>query len=86
MKRMATKKKPAAGKVTRPSQKESSDEKRVYFKQSDFPQASLQQAQKIASALVDNFAGKDANPPDIALAIGVSPTSSAWPSLAGSRP
>jgi hypothetical protein len=57
--------------------------KRTYFKQADFPLASLQQAQKIASAIVDNFAGDGASPPDIALAIGVSPTSSSWPSLSG---
>ena len=59
-------------------------EKRAYFKQADFPQTTLQQAQKLASALVDNFAGKEASPPDLALAIGISPTSSAWPQLAGS--
>ena len=59
-------------------------EKRVYFKQADFPQSALQQAQKIASALVDNFGGREGSPPDVALAIGVSPTSSAWPHLAGS--
>jgi hypothetical protein len=59
-------------------------QKRVYFKQADFPLVSLPQAQKVASALVDNFAGKEGSPPDIALAIGVSPTSSAWPNLAGS--
>jgi predicted nucleotide-binding protein len=59
-------------------------EKRAYFKQADFPQTSLQQAQKIASALVDNYAGKEASPPDIALALGMSPTSDAWPALAGS--
>src|SRR5713226_4307784 len=59
-------------------------EKRAYFKQADFPQSTLQQAQKIASALVDNFAGKEGSPPDIALAIGISPTSSAWPNLTGS--
>jgi len=58
-------------------------EKRTYFKQADFPQTTLQQAQRVASALVDNFAGRDGSPPDIALAIGVSPTSSAWPALAG---
>src|SRR5260370_9011022 len=58
-------------------------EKRTYFKQADFPQTTLQQAQKIASALMDNFAGRDGSPPDIALAIGISPTSSAWPALAG---
>jgi predicted nucleotide-binding protein len=58
-------------------------EKRIYFKQTDFPAATLQQAQKIASAIVDNFGGGDGSPPDIALAIGISPTSSAWPPLTG---
>ena len=61
-----------------------SAEKRVYFKQADFPMLSLQQAQRIASGLVDNFGGREGSPPDIALAIGVSPTSSAWHPLAGS--
>src|SRR5437667_6233500 len=64
--------------------KRSASDKRVYFKQADFPQSTLQQAQKIASALVDNFAGKEGSPPDIALSIGISPTSSSWPNLAGS--
>ena len=59
------------------------EDKRVYFKQSDFPQATLQQAQRIASALVDNFAGDSGSPPDVALALGISPTSSGWPTLAG---
>lgn len=59
------------------------DDKRVYFKQSDFPQATLQQAQRIASALVENFAGDSGSPPDVALALGISPTSSGWPTLAG---
>lgn len=64
--------------------KTTAQDKRTYFKQADFPQTTLQQAQKIASALVDNFAGKEGSPPDIALAIGISPTSSAWRNLAGS--
>ena len=64
--------------------KKAAQDKRTYFKQADFPQSTLQQAQKIASALVDNFAGKEGTPPDIALAIGISPTSSGWPNLAGS--
>lgn len=59
------------------------DEKRVYFKQADFPQTTLQQAQKIASALVDNFAGDSASPPDVALALVISPTSSVWQTLTG---
>lgn len=65
------------------SARKAGSEKRTYFKQADFPQTTLQQAQKIASSLIDNFAGRDGSPPDIALAIGVSPTSSAWPALAG---
>lgn len=59
------------------------EEKRVYFKQSDFPVATLQQAQRIAGTLVDNFAADSASPPDVALALGISPTSSAWPALTG---
>ena len=73
----------AAAKASGPT-RGGAPEKRTYFKQADFPQTTLQQAQKIASAIVDNFAGKDGSPPDIALAIGVSPTSSNWPGLAGS--
>ena len=62
---------------------EALEKKRVYFKQADFPQTTLQQAQRIASAIVDNFAGDGGSPPDIALALGISPTSSAWPALTG---
>lgn len=57
--------------------------KRAYYKQSDFPLTSLQQAQKIASAIVDNFGGSGGSPPDVALALGISPTSSGWPALTG---
>jgi hypothetical protein len=64
--------------------KRSAPDKRTYFKQAEFPQSTLQQAQKLASGLVENLAGKERSPPDIALAIGISPTSSAWPNLAGS--
>lgn len=59
------------------------EEKRVYFRQADFPQASLQQAQRIASALVDDFAGDSGSPPDVALSLGISPTSSGWQTLSG---
>lgn len=63
--------------------KKSNPAKRGYYKQSDFPLTSLQQAQKIASAIVDNFAGDGGSPPDVALALSISPTSSAWPALTG---
>lgn len=59
------------------------EEKRVYFKQADFPQSTLQQAQRIASALVDNFASDSGSPPDVALSLRISPTSSSWPILSG---
>ena len=59
------------------------DEKRVYFKQSDFPKSTLQLAQKIASAIIDNFGGSSGSPPDVALALGISPTSSGWETLTG---
>jgi predicted nucleotide-binding protein len=59
------------------------ENRRIYFKQSDFPQCTLQQSQKIASGIVDNFASDSASPPDVALAIGVSPTSSGWQVLTG---
>lgn len=59
------------------------EEKRVYFKQADFPQSTLQQAQRIASALVDDFAGDSGSPPDVALSLGISPTSSSWQTLSG---
>src|SRR5262245_46173680 len=60
-----------------------SPEKRTYFKQADFPQTTLQQAQRIASEIDNNFAGDGGSPPDIALALEISPTSSAWPVLTG---
>jgi len=76
---MATKKKAPPLKVVAKAQ-----DKRVYFKQADFPLTSLQQAQRIATAIVDNFGGRDGSPPDVALSINISPTSSAWHPLAGS--
>jgi predicted nucleotide-binding protein len=60
------------------------DGKRVYFKQSDFPQVILQEAQKIATALINDFGGKEGSPPDVALAAKISPTSSTWPTITGS--
>ncbi|MBQ0960873.1 nucleotide-binding protein [Ideonella sp. 4Y11] len=58
-------------------------EKRVYFKQADFPLFSLQEAQRVAAALMDDFGGREGSPPDVALSIGASPTSSTWRDLAG---
>jgi hypothetical protein len=63
----------AEKKATRPSSASRTErpggEKRTYFKQADFPQTTLRQTQKIASAIVDNSAGREGSPPDIALGI-----------------
>jgi predicted nucleotide-binding protein len=82
-KAVPVKKAPSPAKKAASKAAASNKPERVYFKQSEFPLTTLQHAQKIASALVDNFAGDSAPPPDVALALGISPTSSAWPALAG---
>ena len=84
-KKVSTTKKTIAGPAKKAEAMTAAPKKpeRIYFKQSEFPLTTLQHAQKIASALVDNFAGDSASPPDVALALGISPTSSAWPTLTG---
>lgn len=78
------KSKPApSGDSTEPKQA-AAKSKRVYFSQADFPQETLQEAERIAAAIVDNFAAKGASPPDVALAVGLSPSSSTWRVLSGS--
>lgn len=72
-----------ASKPTKKTASSKAEDKRVYFKQSDFPKSTLQQAQKIASAIVDNFGGNSGSPPDVALSLGISPTSSGWETLTG---
>ena len=57
--------------------------KRTKFSQTEFPRESLNKALAIAQGIWENFAGKDASPLDIAIAIEVSPTSSDWRSLCG---
>lgn len=75
---MATRKKSAGRKSP-----ETAAVKRAYFKQADFPVFTLQESQRIAAALVDNFGGREGSPPDVALSISISPTSSQWRDLAG---
>jgi predicted nucleotide-binding protein len=60
------------------------EQKRVFFKQSDFPLTTLQDAQRIATALIRDFGGTEGSPPDIALSAGISPTSSSWSTITGS--
>jgi predicted nucleotide-binding protein len=71
---MANKKSP----VQKGSAPPKSDVKRVYFRQSDFPQTTLQEAQKIAAALIDDFGGREGSPPDIAFAATITGSSIAY--------
>lgn len=51
--------------------------------QSDIPSVSLESAIRVARGLYDEFAGGSAAPHDVAFAIDVSPTSSAWRVVSG---
>lgn len=57
--------------------------KRPKISQTDFPNISLRDAQRIAQAIWDNFAGKGAAPHNIAKALDLSPTSGGWRNLCG---
>ncbi|MEJ2673568.1 MAG: hypothetical protein P8168_15540, partial [Deltaproteobacteria bacterium] len=57
---------------------------RIKLSQKDFPQISIESALRIAQAIWDHFAGKGAPPHDIAMAIGMAPTSGTWRNLCGS--
>ena len=57
--------------------------KRTIFSQTEFPRESLKKALVIAQGIWENFAGKNASPHSIALALELSPTSSGWRSLCG---
>jgi len=48
----------------------------------DLPKVSLREALRVPQAITDNYAGDPTAPHDIALALDVSPTSSAWRDLA----
>jgi len=52
--------------------------KRVAIPQTDFPIYSLEYAMKIAQGLWDDFAGKSAEPHQLAIALNMSPTSGTW--------
>jgi hypothetical protein len=52
-------------------------------KQADFPAMSLDQALRIPTALLNDFAGQGAAPHEVALALGLTPTSSNWRMLCG---
>lgn len=56
---------------------------RVRVSQADVPRHSLREALTVAQALTDNFAGHDTAPHQVAMALNISPTSSAWRTLTG---
>lgn len=57
--------------------------KRTRRSQSDVPRHSLREALTVAQAITDNFASQPTTPHQIAMALGISPTSSAWRTLTG---
>jgi hypothetical protein len=61
-----------------------SKSKRAYVSQADIPKRSLREALTVAQAITDNFAGAPTAPHLIAMALGISPTSSGWRDLTGS--
>lgn len=62
---------------------ESASSKARRISQSDIPRHSLREALTVAQSITDNFAGKSAAPHQIAMALDISPTSSAWRTLTG---
>jgi predicted nucleotide-binding protein len=70
--------------MAKKSETGSSEEgKRSYIRQSDIPRLPLSETLRLARSLYDDFAGKSATPVQLAMAVDVSPTSSAWPLLCG---
>lgn len=57
--------------------------KRAKVSQTEFPNVTLRDAERIAQALWDNFAGKGAAPHSVAVALDLSPTSGGWRNLCG---
>lgn len=58
--------------------------KRTKLSQTEFPNNPLSQAERIALAIWDNFAGQGAAPHDLAISLDMSPTSGTWRNLCGS--
>jgi hypothetical protein len=58
--------------------------KRSKVSQTEFPNHTLQQAERIAVAIWEHYAGRGAAPHEIAIALDMSPTSGTWRNLCGS--
>ncbi|MYJ73476.1 MAG: hypothetical protein F4092_17265, partial [Rhodospirillaceae bacterium] len=57
---------------------------RERISQTDLPRASLEKALRLPRALLEQYAGQPTPPIDLALAVGVKPSSSGWRTLTGS--
>lgn len=57
---------------------------RIKLSQKDFPRISFQNALRIGQAIWDHFGGKGMAPHDIAMSMGMAPTSGSWRDLCGS--
>jgi hypothetical protein len=68
-------------KRTKAQKKSSAGTRRNYVSQSDIPSKTLRDALRVAQAITDNYAGQGTAPHDVALALEMSPTSSAWRDL-----
>ncbi len=55
---------------------------RAYLRQSDIPKLTLSEALRLPQSLYDDFAGRSAAPHQLAMAVDISPTSSAWETCA----
>lgn len=66
----------------KPQDKQEDKTKRAYITQSDLPSRPIRDALRVPQAITDNYAGQPTAPHDVALALGLSPTSSGWRDLA----
>lgn len=73
----------ARKKATGKKASEEATEPRRYESQSKIPKHALREALTVAQAITDSFAGDPTTPHQVAMALDVSPTSSAWRSLTG---
>lgn len=73
----------AKKKAAKKTASEEASPRRRYVNQSDIPRHSLREALTIAQAITDNFASDPTSPHQVAMALDVSPTSSAWRYLSG---
>lgn len=73
---MSKKKKQASSKELRVA-------KRAYVSQTDIPKSTLAESLRLAQSLLEDFAGKSAAPHQLAMSVGLSPTSSTFHDLCG---